>query len=141
VDENMTTGGRGPFEEGELQGVRLVAEGLVFPEGPVAMDDGTVLVVEMLAGRVSRITPSGTELVAETGGGPNGLADSGISEIDPESGATTLLRLPPWAADRLVTNICFGGPDLRTGFMTLSETGRLVACDWPRPGLELAFRA
>lgn len=315
----MASGGAGPHEGGELQGVRLVAEGLVFPEGPVAMDDGSVLVVEMLAGRVSRVTPIGTELVAETGGGPNGLAigpdgalyvcnndamgddgggrieridlgngvverlfsevggeplgcpndlvfdraggfwftdfgrptrrsgryggiyyvdaqgeprevvhpvdnpngiglspdgstlywaetetrrvvrrtviapgelapttgdsaltvvmgkptdeslllaglpgnrrldslavdadgyvavgtllDSGITEVDPESGATTLLRLPGWATDRLVTNICFGGPDLRTGYITLSETGRLLACDWPRPGLELAFRA
>ncbi|MFI5042421.1 MAG: SMP-30/gluconolactonase/LRE family protein, partial [Acidimicrobiales bacterium] len=69
------------------------------------------------------------------------LLDSGITDIDPADGSSTLLRLPPWAADRLVTNICFGGPDLRTAFITLSETGRVVACDWPRPGLELAFGA
>jgi gluconolactonase len=69
------------------------------------------------------------------------LLDSGITDVDPETGSTTLLRLPSWAADRLVTNICFGGVDLRTGFITLSETGRVVACDWPRPGLRLAFNA
>jgi gluconolactonase len=69
------------------------------------------------------------------------LLDSGITDVDPSSGATTLLRLPAWAADRLVTNICFGGPDLSTAFITLSETGRLLACDWPRPGLRLAFGA
>jgi gluconolactonase len=41
--------------------------------------------------------------------------------------------------DLLTTNICFGGPDLRTAFITLSSTGRLVACEWERPGLRLAF--
>ena len=41
--------------------------------------------------------------------------------------------------DLLTTNICFGGKDLRTAFITLSSTGRLVACEWERPGLKLAF--
>ncbi len=35
------------------------------------------------------------------------------------------------------TNICFGGPDLRTAYITLSTTGRLVAMDWPVPGAPL----
>jgi gluconolactonase len=39
--------------------------------------------------------------------------------------------------DPFVTNICFGGPDLRTAYITLAGTGRLVAMDWPEPGLEL----
>ena len=41
--------------------------------------------------------------------------------------------------DILVTNVCFGGPDLSTAFVTLSGTGKLVALKWPRPGLPLAF--
>jgi gluconolactonase len=41
--------------------------------------------------------------------------------------------------DMLTTNICFGGEDLRTAFITLSSTGRLVSCDWERPGLRLAY--
>jgi gluconolactonase len=41
--------------------------------------------------------------------------------------------------DLLTTNICFGGADLRTAFITLSSTGRLVACEWERPGLRLAY--
>jgi gluconolactonase len=41
--------------------------------------------------------------------------------------------------DPFTTNVCFGGDDLRTAYVTLSGTGRLVATDWPRPGLELAF--
>jgi gluconolactonase len=41
--------------------------------------------------------------------------------------------------DPLTTNICFGGRDLRTAFITCSGTGRLVAIDWSRPGLRLAY--
>lgn len=53
----------------------IVAEGLGFPEGPVAMADGSVLVVEIRPGRITRITPDGRkEVVATPGGGPNGMA-------------------------------------------------------------------
>ncbi len=41
--------------------------------------------------------------------------------------------------DPITTNICFGGRDRRTAYVTLSGAGRLVATDWPRPGLELKF--
>ena len=43
--------------------------------------------------------------------------------------------------DVLTTNICFGGPDLRDAYITLSGTGRLVKARWPRPGLKLNFNA
>lgn len=53
----------------------IVAEGLRFPEGPVAMPDGSVIIVEIALGRISRVWPDGRkETVAEPGGGPNGLA-------------------------------------------------------------------
>ena len=52
-----------------------VADGLRFPEGPVAMADGSVVLVEIAAGRITRVRPDGsTQTVAEPGGGPNGLA-------------------------------------------------------------------
>lgn len=41
--------------------------------------------------------------------------------------------------DPMVTNVCFGGADLRTAYATLSATGRLVSFPWPRPGLPLNF--
>jgi len=41
--------------------------------------------------------------------------------------------------DRFTTNVCFGGDDLRTAYATLSGSGTLVAFDWPRPGLRLAY--
>jgi gluconolactonase len=55
--------------------VRELASGLKFPEGPVAMSDGSVVLVEIAGGRISRVSPDGSsDVVAETGGGPNGSA-------------------------------------------------------------------
>lgn len=52
-----------------------VAGGLRFPEGPVAMRDGSIVLVEIAAGRITRVRADGSvETVAEPGGGPNGLA-------------------------------------------------------------------
>ncbi len=55
--------------------IRTLAEGLEFPEGPVALEDGSVLVVEIAAGRLTRVMPGGAKTVAaRPGGGPNGAA-------------------------------------------------------------------
>lgn len=62
------------MKHSKLQG-QVLAEGLDFPEGPVAMPDGSVLVVEIAGGRLTRVRPGGeVETVAELGGGPNGAA-------------------------------------------------------------------
>ncbi|MFN7175740.1 MAG: SMP-30/gluconolactonase/LRE family protein [Thermaurantiacus sp.] len=53
----------------------LWTEGLAFPEGPVMLDDGSCIVVEIAAGRVTRVTSDGSkQVVATPGGGPNGAA-------------------------------------------------------------------
>jgi gluconolactonase len=55
--------------------LQTVATGLEFPEGPVALANGDVLVVEVMGGRLTRIAPDGQKtVVAQTGGGPNGAA-------------------------------------------------------------------
>lgn len=52
-----------------------VTDGLRFPEAPVVMPDGSVIVTEIEQGRITRVKPDGTkEAVATPGGGPNGLA-------------------------------------------------------------------
>ena len=52
-----------------------VAAGLRFPEGPIAMPDGSVILVEMFGPRLTRVSPDGsTETIAEIPGGPNGAA-------------------------------------------------------------------
>jgi len=63
------------------------------------------------------------------------ILNSGISVIAPDGSLVEHVAAP----DPLTTNICFGGKDLRTAYITLSGTGRLLACDWPRPGLKLSF--
>ncbi len=62
------------------------------------------------------------------------LVNGGITVIAPNGDVVEHVS----TGDPLTTNICFGGPDLRTAFITLSGTGRLVATEWPRPGLRLA---
>ena len=55
--------------------LELVTDGLLFPEGPIAMNDGSILLTEIEAGVLTRVAPDGTKTtVAETGGGPNGAA-------------------------------------------------------------------
>ncbi len=58
-----------------MSNIRVIATGLRFPEGPVAMQDGSIVLVEIERQTVTRVHPDGrSEVVAETGGGPNGLA-------------------------------------------------------------------
>ena len=53
----------------------VMAEGLRFPEGPIALPDGSVLLVEIARQTLSKVRPDGSiEVVAQTGGGPNGAA-------------------------------------------------------------------
>jgi gluconolactonase len=58
-----------------MDNVKYVAEGLRFPEGPIAMPDGSILLVEIGAGCLTRVELGGQKsIVAEPGGGPNGAA-------------------------------------------------------------------
>jgi gluconolactonase len=54
--------------------MEIVAEGLAFPEGPVVMADGSIIVVELAGGRITRCWNGRSELVCAIGGGPNGAA-------------------------------------------------------------------
>ena len=61
------------------------------------------------------------------------LINGGISVISPAGDLVEFVAMP----DRYTTNICFGGADMKTAYITLSQSGRLVAMDWPRAGLRL----
>src|ERR1700759_4966965 len=55
--------------------IELVTEGLEFPEGPIAMADGSIILTEIKGQRLTRVRPDGSkETGVETGGGPNGAA-------------------------------------------------------------------
>lgn len=63
------------------------------------------------------------------------LVLGGINVIAPDGAFAEFIAMP----DPYCTNICFGGADLRTAYVTLSSTGRLVSLPWPRPGHRLNF--
>lgn len=64
------------------------------------------------------------------------IINGGISVIDP-SGSVEHVQVP----DLVTTNICFGGDDMHTAWITAGSTGKLYKTRWPRPGLKLAFSA
>jgi len=60
------------FFHGDYQ---LISDSLEYPEGPVYMADGSVLLVDIKAQTLVKVAADGTKtVVANTGGGPNGLA-------------------------------------------------------------------
>jgi gluconolactonase len=63
------------------------------------------------------------------------LANGAITVVSPDGAKVEQVPMP----DPLTTNICFGGSDLTTAYITLSGTGKLVSMKWPRPGLKLNF--
>lgn len=134
-------------------GVRRVADGLVGPNGVGLSPDGSqVYVAETHSGRLLRWDLAGPGEVA----GSETIVATSIDHLDSmaveEDGTvvvgairglfvlrpdhtSSLIPLP----DYLTTNVCFGGADRRSAYVTMSASGRLVRIDWPRPGLQLAF--
>ncbi|MFN0089963.1 MAG: SMP-30/gluconolactonase/LRE family protein [Acidimicrobiales bacterium] len=140
--------------------IREMSFGLETPNGVGLSPDGAQLYVAMTTtGRVYRWTlkapgvidspyprDRGTLLMADPGENAfDSLAvdgeghvcvatirDGGITDVAPDGSWT---HVP--TGDRLTTNICFGGADLRTAFITCSASGTLVRTTWPRPGLKL----
>ncbi|MGE5268147.1 MAG: SMP-30/gluconolactonase/LRE family protein [Thiohalocapsa sp.] len=58
-----------------------------------------------------------------------------ITVISPQGNVVRQVKMP----DVYPTNICFGGPDLKTAYITLSASGQLASMPWPEPGLKLNF--
>ncbi len=121
----------------ETEGARLwaypiVGEGEVAQEAfPASLNGGRLITCDGGWRRFDSmaVEESGNICVAT-------LMDSGITVADPDGGTLEFIPLD----DPYTTNLCFGGPDRKTAFITLSWTGRLVAMDWDRPGLALDFQ-
>jgi len=64
------------------------------------------------------------------------LVNGGITVFSSDGKSVKHIPMP----DIYATNICFGGPDLRTAYVTLSGVGKLVAFEWERPGLRLNYQ-
>ena len=126
-------------------------------------DERTLYVSETQTGRVWAFDITGTGRVAKKHDYPNGgalLAGlPGFELLDSmalDSAGNVCVASPYRAAivvisaagqvlryvempDRLPTNICFGGPDLKTAYVTLCQKGTLARLTWPVPGLPLNF--
>jgi gluconolactonase len=63
------------------------------------------------------------------------LSIGGITVIAPDGISSSHLAMP----DPMTTNLCFGGPDLRTAYITLPSTDKLVTTTWPQSGLPLNY--
>jgi len=61
------------------------------------------------------------------------LINGGITVISPAGEVIDFIATD----DRITTNICFGGEDFRTAFITVSSTGQLLRMKWPYKGLRL----
>lgn len=64
------------------------------------------------------------------------LVTGAISVISPDGRLLGQAKFP----DPATTNLCFGGPDLRTAYVTQSMQGKLISVPWPEPGLKLNFQ-
>lgn len=64
------------------------------------------------------------------------IMKGGITSITPE-GVSTHTPIP----DPFVTNIAFGGDDMKNAYITASGTGMLLKMRWPEPGLKLNYNA
>jgi gluconolactonase len=63
------------------------------------------------------------------------LVDGCVLRVSADGARLEHIPLP----DMYVTNLCFGGADLRTAFVTLSSTGRLISVPWAASGLAPNF--
>ncbi len=63
------------------------------------------------------------------------LVSGEITTIAPSGEIVSATAFP----DKMVTNICFGGDDLRTAYVTLSTTGKLAVLPWNEAGLRLFY--
>jgi gluconolactonase len=63
------------------------------------------------------------------------IMNGGISRINPETGDIRHVA----TGDPMTTNICFGGGELKTAYITASGTGKLLATEWNTRGLPLNF--
>lgn len=58
-----------------MSNIHILARGLGFPEGPVALADGSIILTEINGGWITQVSADGTiTRLGQPGGGPNGLA-------------------------------------------------------------------
>jgi gluconolactonase len=94
---------------------RTIARGFAFPEGPAFDREGTLYLVNLEGGYLSRLRPlERPEIFHHTGGRPNGLAihpDGGLYVAD--AGLAAILRIDPRSREQRVVCRAHRGASLR----------------------------
>ena len=142
--------------------IREIAFPMVTPNGVGLAPDGSVLyVAETNTARLWAFDLVSPGVVRRTAGAPHGgrlviglggyqrfdslavEANGNISVATRVSGCISVIspggelieQVP--TGDPHTTNLCFGGPDRMTAYITRSGAGELIEVAWPRPGLVL----
>ena len=63
----------------------------------------------------------------------------GITVVSPKGEVLEYIEIDCGQPDPLPSNLCFGGPDRKTVFITMGGTGRVIACEMRVPGKKPAF--
>jgi gluconolactonase len=151
------------YAQADGSSIREVVFPLESPNGIGLSPDGTRLyAAETHTGRVYAWDVTGPGQVATNAAGATGTLLCGLPDmqlfdslgVDSEGnvvvatlvvGALTVVSPAGQVVEQVVTgdplttNVCWGGPDLTTAYVTLSGTGRLASVPWPRPGLKLHY--
>ena len=67
------------------------------------------------------------------------LKPGGITVISPDGKVLDYIELSIGIPEPLPSNLCFGGPDRKTAFITCAGTGRILSCRMKVPGLPAAY--
>jgi len=118
-------------EGGKLYSYQIIGDGEVKKlEFPLSVNGGLLMNLE---GGIKRFDSLAVEKNGYVCVGT--LVDGGVSVISPSSGLLEFWSLD----DPYITNICFGGNDFKTAFITASYQGMLLKANWHREGLKLNF--
>jgi len=118
-------------EGGKLYSYQIIGDGEVKKlEFPLSVNGGLLMNLE---GGIKRFDSLAVEKNGYVCVGT--LVDGGVSVISPSSGLLEFWSLD----DPYITNICFGGSDFKTAFITASYQGMLLKANWHREGLKLNF--
>jgi gluconolactonase len=130
------------------EGIKVVLSGINVPEGPVWGPDGLLYFVSAGAGSIYRMRDDGTsELVASTGGRPNGLAFAGDGTLFvADAGRKAILRVGTGGGVETFTDQheskAYGGPNdlcfMPNGDMLFTDPARLPL---PDPCISPVFKA
>ena len=119
-------------ETGRVWAWDIAAPGVIAPAAGHSLSGGRMLYASPTFVRFDSLAVDGDGNVCVAT-----IHEGGITVVAPTGGRVEFVPIPE---DWMVTNICFGGPDLRKAYVTCSGRGLLLEIDWPRPGLALAHR-